>query len=94
MALASPAWPHRDDVLTAQDVFAAGQLQDEHFVQRRDRHEVEAIEALHHREACGPDPLFHRTALALDEFQLGKPQKITRMIDVTRPGSSPKASAA
>ncbi len=86
MALAGTAWSECDNVLPAQNILATGKLQDEHFVERWDRHEIEAVEALHRGEARRPDAPFHHPPLTLDELQLGKPERVARMID-TVPGT-------
>ena len=50
MALALAAVADRDDVLPAQHVLAAGQLQHQCLVERRQRQKVEAVEAFDRRE--------------------------------------------
>jgi hypothetical protein len=46
VSLAGAARPESDDVLAALDVFAARQLQDQGLVERGDRFEVKAVQAL------------------------------------------------
>jgi hypothetical protein len=81
VALAGAAVAERDNVLPAQNVLAARQLQDQHFVEGRDRSKIEAIEPLYGREARGANAPFHHAALALDQLELAKPEQIAHMID-------------
>ena len=79
--LAGAAVAERDDVLMAQNVRAAGELEDEHLVEARDRGEVEGVEAFDRREARLPDPPLDDTPLAVDEFELREAEEIAGMID-------------
>jgi hypothetical protein len=81
VGLAGPTVAERDEVLTARDVIAAGQLQDQRFVERRDDLEVEAVEAFDHGEVRRLDPPLDRARLAVDQFELGEPQQVTDVID-------------
>lgn len=81
MGLAGAAVAQRDDVLAAQDIFAAGELEDEHLVEPGDSGEVERIEALHRREPRRPDTPLHRAALAVDQLQFDQPQQVAGMVD-------------
>ena len=80
MGLAGAAVSDGDDVLTALDVFAAGQLQHQGLVQRRDGREVEGVQAFYGEKAGGADPPFHHALVAVDEFQLGEAQQVLGMI--------------
>ena len=71
----------RNDVLAAQDIFAAGELEHDHLVEPGDGGEVERVEALYGREPSCADAPFHRPAFAVDQFELEQPQQITRMVD-------------
>src|SRR6266851_3015853 len=73
--------PERDNVLAAQDVLRARQLQHEHLVKAGQRSEVERVEALHRRKARLPDAPLDHAPLALDQLQLGQSQKIARMVN-------------
>ena len=80
MGLAGAAVADGDDVLSALDVFAAGQLHDQGLVQRRDGQEVEGVQALRGGEACGADAALHHALVAFDEFQFGKPEQVVGMV--------------
>ena len=80
MGLAGAAVADGDDVLAALDVFAAGQLHDQWFVQRRDGQEVEGVQALGGGEARGADAALHHALVAVDEFQFGEAQQVVRVI--------------
>src|ERR1700730_454692 len=51
------------------------------LVVRRDRREVETVEAFHRREPRLLDAALDHPPLPLDQFELGQTQQITRMID-------------
>ena len=51
MRLPDTAWAEQDYVLAARDVLAAGEIQHQHLVERRDRLEVEALELFDDGEA-------------------------------------------
>ena len=61
-----------------------GQLQDQRLVERGDDLEVEAIEALDHGEARRLDAPLDHAALAVDQLELGKTQKIANVVDAFR----------
>ena len=84
VGLAGAAVAERDEVLAALDVLAAGQLQDQRLVERGDDLEVEAIEALDHGEARRLDAPLDHAALAVDQLELGKTQKIANVVDAFR----------
>ena len=48
---------------------------------RRERREVEAVEALHGRELGRLDAALDHAPLALDQLQLGQPQQVAGMVD-------------
>ena len=60
------------------DVLRAGQLQHQCLVERRQRQEVEAVEALDRREPRLLDPALDHAPFALDQLQFGQPQQIAR----------------
>ncbi|CUH84302.1 hypothetical protein TM5383_02758 [Thalassovita mediterranea] len=80
MGLAGAGGTERDHILLAFDPFAARQLQHHHLVERRDRLEVEAVQAFDGRELCGLDPAFHHAPFPVDQFQLGQPGQVTHVI--------------
>ena len=55
---------------------ASRQFEDQGLVQRGDGEEVEAVEALHHRELRLTDAALGGAAVAIEQFQLGQPQQI------------------
>src|SRR3954453_2423368 len=75
MGLAGAAVAERDDGLTAGDVFAAGQLQHQDFVERWQGQEVEAVEALGGREPGFFDPPLDAAALPLAQLPIGPAQQ-------------------
>ena len=81
MGLAGAAVAESDHVLPSLDVLAARQLQHQQLVQRRDRGEVEAVQALYGREAGLADAPLHRAPLALEQLQLGKTQEVAGVVD-------------
>ena len=80
MAFAGAGVAERDDVLAAQNLFAARQFQNQHLVERGDRRRVEAIERLNRWKARGADLPFDHTSFAIDEFEFGEAEQIARMI--------------
>lgn len=81
MRFAGTAVSNCDDVLIAGHVITARQFHHQHLVQRGHGLEVKAVETFDSRELCGFDPPFHHASFPVDEFQFGKPQKITGMIN-------------
>ena len=81
VALARAAVADGDDVLAPLDVVRARQLQHQHLVQRRQRQEVEAVEAFDRRELRRLDPALDHPPLAVDHLHLGQPHQVTRMVD-------------
>jgi hypothetical protein len=71
VALAGAAVADRDDVVPAEHVLAAGQLEHQCLVERRQRQEVEAVEALDRREPRFPDPPLDHPPFALDQLEFG-----------------------
>ena len=63
------------------DVLRAGELQHQRLVERRDRREVEAVEALHGREPRLLDAALDHAPLAVDQLQFGQAQQIAGMVD-------------
>ena len=80
MGLAGTAVAECDHVLAAINVRAPCQVQDQHFVERRNSLEVEALQALNRREPSLSDPPLDHPALTIDQFQFGKAQQIPDMI--------------
>ena len=79
--LSSAAGTEGDDVLAPLDPFAAPELQHLHLVERRDRLEVEAVEAFDRREPCRLDPALDHPPLAVDKFQLHQPGEEADMVE-------------
>src|SRR3954452_10470836 len=81
MGLAGAAVAESDHVLPPLDVLAARQLQHQQLVERRDRGEVEAVQALHGRKTGLADAPLDRAPLALEQLQLGQAQEVAGMVD-------------
>src|SRR3954454_7190669 len=81
MGLAGAAVAESDHVFPPLDVFAACQLQHQQLVERRDRGEVEAVQALYGRKAGLADAPLHRAPLALEQLQLGPTQEVAGVVD-------------
>ena len=58
-----------------------GELQDQCLVERRDRREVETVEAFYRREPCLLDAAFDHPPFPVDEFEFGQAQQVTRVVD-------------
>ena len=84
VGLPCAAVSHGDDVLPAINVLAPGELEHQLFVHRRDRQEVEGVEALDRREARSPDPPLHHPVMTVYEFEFSKPQKVVGMVHSLR----------
>jgi hypothetical protein len=69
-----------DDVLSAVDELAARQLHGQRLVERRDHHEVEAVEALGRRELRGLDAALDHPAFPLDQLEFAEPEQVLDMI--------------
>jgi len=69
MRLARAAVAEGDDVVAGDDIFVTGEFENERFVERWDRGEVECVEAFHRREARGADTPFDHASFAVDEFE-------------------------
>ena len=78
--LAGAAVADGDDVLPALDIFTACQFHHQGFVKRGDDREVEGVQGFHGRESGGTDPPLHHALMAVDEFQLGQPQQVLRVV--------------
>ena len=63
------------------DVLRAGQLQHQGLVERRQRQEVEAVEAFDRREPGLLDAPLDHPPFPLDQLQFGQPQQVADMID-------------
>src|SRR5437879_3672148 len=61
----------RNHVFSASDILAAGKLQYQCLVERRDRRELEAVQALHRREPRLLDAALDHSSFAVDQFELG-----------------------
>src|SRR5262249_42844827 len=79
--LPSAAVADRDRVLAASDVLAAGEFQDQCLVERRDRREVETVEAFDRREPCLLDAALDHSPFPVDQFEFGQAQQIAGMVD-------------
>jgi hypothetical protein len=77
----SAAVADRDRIVAASNVFAAGEFQDQCLVERRDRGEVETVEAFHRREPCLPDAALDHPPFPVDQFEFGQAQQIAGMVD-------------
>src|SRR5438270_7976853 len=81
MGLPRAAVADRDHVLSARDVLAAGKLQHHCLVERRDRREIETVQALDRRKPRLLDAALDHPLLPVDQFELGQAQQITRVVD-------------
>src|SRR3954462_6192070 len=81
VGLAGAAVAESDHVLPPLDVLAARQLQHQQLIQRRDRGEVEAVQALYGRKTGLTDAPLHRAPLALEQLQFGQAQEVAGMVD-------------
>src|SRR6202035_5898532 len=79
--LPSAAVADRDHVLAASEVFAAGELQDQCLVERRDRREVETVQALHRRGPWLLNAALDHPPFPVDQFEFGEAQQVTRILD-------------
>jgi hypothetical protein len=73
--------PDSDHVLPPQHILRAGQFQHQRLVQRRQRREVEAVEAFDRRELRLFDAPLDHPALPLEQLQFGQPKQIADMVD-------------
>ena len=80
MGLAGATRPERDDVLAAVDELAAGEFRRQCLVERRDRLEVEAVQAFGRRELRRLDAPLDHAALALDQLEFAEPQQVLHVI--------------
>ncbi len=80
MGLAGAARPERDHVLAPLDELAPGEFRRQGLVERRDRLEVEAVEALGGGELRRLDAPLDHAALAVDQLQLAEPEQILHMV--------------
>src|SRR5437762_7976854 len=81
MRLPGTAVAGRDHVVAASDVLAASELQDQCLIERRDRREVETVQALHGREPCLLDAALDHPPFPVDQFEFGQAQQIAGMVD-------------
>ena len=82
MGLAGAAVADGDDILTAFDVLAAGQLHHQGLVHRGDGREVEAVQAFNGGEACGADPALHYALVAVNQFQFRQPEQVLGVVHI------------
>src|SRR3954464_4743723 len=61
----------RNYILSASDVLAAGKLQHQCLIERRDRRELETVQALDRREPRLLDAAFDHPLFPVDQFELG-----------------------
>jgi hypothetical protein len=80
-----PALPSRPGIIlaTARRVgeLAAGELQDQCLVERRDRRDLETVEAFHRREPCLLDAALDHPSFPVDQFKFGQAQQVTRVVE-------------
>ena len=81
VGLACTAVAHGDHVLTSLDILASCQLVHELPVHRRDRKEVEGVQALDRREACSLDPSLDHAVMTVYELKFRQPEKVVGVID-------------
>src|SRR5437763_8533612 len=81
MRLAGTAVADRDHLVAASEVLAASELQDQCLIERRDRSEVETVQALHCREPCLLDAALDHPPFSVDQLELGQAQEIAGMVD-------------
>jgi len=79
--LARAGVAERDDVVAAQDVFAAREFENQHLVEAGNDREVERVEALDRRKARLANAPFDNAPFPIDEFQLDQSQEIGSVID-------------
>jgi hypothetical protein len=84
VGLAGAAVAERDHVLPLLHVAAAGELQDQHLVQGRDRGEVEAVQALDRREVGLADTPLDHPPLAVEQLELGQAQQVGDVVHAFR----------
>src|SRR6056297_194585 len=80
VCLARAARSQSDGILPAVDELAACQLHGQRLVERRDHHEVEAVEALGRRELRGLDAALDHPPFPLDQLEFTEPQQVLDMI--------------
>jgi hypothetical protein len=68
-------------VLPRLDIRTARQLQDQQLVQRRERGEVEAVQALGRREARPADAPLDQPPFALQQLEFGQAQEVAGVVD-------------
>ena len=71
-----------DDVLTAPDVFTAGQFCCQDLVHRGDGQKVECVQTLYGRKFGRPDRPLHQALVAVDEFQLSQAEQVPGMVHI------------
>ena len=81
MRLAGSAVADCDNVFATGRVLGTGEFQDEGFVERRNRREVEAVEALDRREPRFLDPTLHHASLSIDQLQFDEAQEKADMVE-------------
>jgi hypothetical protein len=62
-------------------VLGTGEFQDEGLVERRNRREVEAVEAFDGREPRFLDPTLHHAAFSIDQLQFDEAQEKADMVE-------------
>jgi hypothetical protein len=67
-------------ILPPQHILRPGQFQHQRLVQRRQRQEVEAVEAFDRRKLRLLDATLDCPAFPFDQLQLGQPQQVADMI--------------
>ncbi len=82
VGLAGPGVPDHEHVLALVDVLAAGQLCDQHLVDRGAGSEVERVEGLDVREPGGLQAPLGRALLAVQEFEFQELAQVGKVVDV------------
>ncbi len=86
VGLAGAGVADQEHVLALVDELAAGELGDQHLVDRRSGGEVEALEGLDGREPGGLQPSLGRLALPLEQLELAELQQVGEVIGVVGRG--------
>jgi len=83
VGLSRAAVADSNHILSASDVLAAGKLQHQCLVERRDRLELETVQILDRREPRLLDAALDHPLFPVDQLELGQAQQITRVVDAS-----------
>jgi len=75
-----PLLPKKQKIFFARQELASCQFQDQRLVERGDGQELEAVQTLDDRELRLPDAALDGATIAVQQFQLGQAQQISRII--------------